>query len=92
MSKINVTFQSVWHEGIIESDAKFDVIKNEVLNIKKSNEGVEFEHLIDEYMIYNDIIYPLELNSDNEYYMTDEIYSAFKINNPILCAKYNLTM
>lgn len=91
MKKLNVIFQSVWAEGVINSDAKFDVINNKIDNIKKSKDGAEYEILIQEFIIYDNELYALELSTDNEYYLNDKIFTEFKMNNPVIVSEYNLT-
>ena len=87
MTKLNVIFQSVWQEGIIETNAKFNSETNVVDNIKTSKSGAEYEHLISEFIIYENELYSVEVNdATNDYYLSDEIFKEFKLNNPsIIC-------
>lgn len=62
---IPVVYQSVWEEGIVETNAEFNVKTGEIRNIELSDEGMDFESLIEENIVSHDGKYVAEVDTEN---------------------------
>lgn len=85
MKSINVTYQSVWVEGIIETNAKVSIETGFVFDIEQSDEGADFDNLIAEYVIYDDLIYPVDFDDVYGYYYISK--TELMLNHPELYTK-----
>lgn len=80
---VNAIFQTVWSEGIIETDCKLDLGTGEIFDIDVSDDGSDFEHLIDSFLIFEDEAYGISDDSDEfEYYLEANILDELLLNLP----------
>lgn len=86
MSKnyVVVEFESVWVNGVINTEAKYDYMNNRIFDIILSNDTIELNGLVCENIIYDNESYQLDEDSDNEYLLSQTLYNEFKNNNPKL--------
>ncbi len=62
---IPVIYQSVWEEGVVETNAEFNVKTGEIRNIEASDEGSDFESLVEENIVSHDGQYVAEVDTEN---------------------------
>lgn len=81
-----VEFESVWNDGTINTEAKYDYINNRIFDIVPANNSIELNGLVCENIIYDDESYELDKDNDNEYLLCESLYAEFKNINPKLFA------
>ena len=57
---INAIFETVWHEGTIETDCKLDLDTGEIFDIKKSKDGYDYEYYLESNLIYDNNSYAVD--------------------------------
>lgn len=80
---VNAEFQTVWIGGIIETNCKLDLDTGEIFDIDVSDDGSDFEHLIDSFLIFEDEAYGISDNGEEfEYYLEANILDELLLNLP----------
>lgn len=77
MSKVKAEFVSEWEEGNVYSDCMIDLSNGLVTDIVVSNEGEDYEYLVQEKVIVslpdNAILeYIVEANKNNDYELSED--------------------
>lgn len=82
MKTVNVTYQSVWEEGIIETNAKLHLESGVVVEIEQSEFGSEYESWVADFIIYDGKAYAVSYDGvHGEYYIN---LVEFMLDNPKL--------
>lgn len=82
---VNAIFQTVWCEGIIETNCKLDLDTGEIFDIDVSDDGCDFEYLIDSFLIFEDVEYGIsEGGGEFDYYLEANFLDELLLNLPNL--------
>ncbi len=75
---INAVFQSIWVEGVVETDCKLNLDTGEIFDIEKSDEGMDYEYYEYSYLIYKGEAYAVDEFDKFDYYLDDGILDELK--------------
>ena len=82
---INALFESVWEEGSVVSNCKLDLDTGEIFDIDVSDDGCDFEYLIDSFLIFEDVEYGIsEGGGEFDYYLEANVLDELLLNLPNL--------